>query len=270
MRGYFVTIKASKISLFFMQRIVLEVMYDGTRFNGSQIQDDQPTVQLALNQALSTAFRIPIATYGASRTDEGVHALSNFYHFDLEQPITFDLRYRINAILPRGVAIRNAYTSAPDFNVRFDATSRMYRYRIYHQKNPFLDGRGLMFPFTLNEATLHETAAVIKEYTQFESFCKRNAQNHTFNCTIMDSRWERHGEELHYIVRANRFLRGMVRGLVGTQLQVGRGKTDLQGFRNIIEAQDCTRAHFDVTGNGLYLEEIAYPTGALTPIEFKR
>lgn len=269
MRGYFVTNKSANFPLF-MQRIVLEVMYDGTRFNGSQIQEDRPTVQLALNNALSTAFRVPVATYGASRTDEGVHARSNFYHFDIDVPINFDLRYRINAILPAGVAIRNAYYAAPDFNVRFEAISRMYRYRIYHQKNPFLDGRALLFPFALNEDALHETAAIIKEYTQFESFCKRNAQNHTFNCTIMESRWERHGEELHYVVRANRFLRGMVRGLVGTQLQAGKGKIDAQGFRNIIEAQDCTKALFDVTGNGLYLEEIAYPEGALTPIEFQR
>jgi tRNA pseudouridine38-40 synthase len=251
-------------------RIVLEVMYDGTQFSGSQIQGELPTVQLALDRALTTAFRTPLATYGASRTDEGVHALSNFYHIDIDAPLNFDMRYRLNAILPQGVAIKNVYTAAEDFNVRFHATSRLYRYRIYMAKNPFLHQRALLYPFTINEQALHETAAIIPQYTQFESFCKRNAQNHTFNCTIMESRWERHGEELHYLVRANRFLRGMVRGLVGTQLQAGRGKINTEGFRQIIEAKDCTRAHFDVTGNGLYLEEITYPDGTLTPLEFVR
>lgn len=254
-----------------MQRLALEVMYDGTRFHGSQIQGDEPTVQLALDKALTTAFRIPLATYGASRTDEGVHALSNFYHVDIDAAaLRFDLRYSCNAILPAGIAIRNVFTTAPDFNARFDATSRLYRYRIYTMKNPFLEGRALLFPFKLDEDILQETAAVIPQYTQFASFCKRNGQNKTFNCTIMESRWERHGEELHYIVRANRFLRGMVRALVGTQLQAGRGKITTAGFRNIIEAQDCTKAAFDVTGNGLYLEEITYKEGVLTPLVFKR
>ena len=253
-----------------IMRIVLEVMYDGTLFNGSQIQGDLPTVQLALNHALSTAFRIPLATYGASRTDEGVHAFSNFYHIDIDIPITFDIRYRINAILPPGVAVKNVYTAPADLNVRFHATSRLYRYRIYRSKNPFLHQRALLFPYTLNEQVLQETAAIILNHTQFESFCKRNAQNHTFNCTIMESRWENHGEELHYIVRANRFLRGMVRGLVGTQLQAGKGKITADQFNAIVEAHDCTKAHFDVTGNGLYLEEITYPAGALTPMEFNK
>lgn len=253
-----------------MQRVVLEVMYDGTLFHGSQIQGNHPTIQLALDAALTTAFRIPLSTYGASRTDEGVHALSNFYHFDIDTDINFDIRYRCNAILPPGVAIKEVYTAPADFNVRFDAVSRLYRYRVYHRKNPFLSGRALLFPFKLNEEVLHETATIIARHSQFESFCKRNSQNHTFNCQIMESRWERHGEELHYVVRANRFLRGMVRGLVGTQLLAGKGKITTEEFNNIILARDCTQAVFDVTGNGLYLEEIKYREGVLTPLTFKR
>lgn len=253
-----------------MQRYVLEVMYDGAKFHGSQVQGAQATVQLALNTALTTIFRVPIATYGASRTDEGVHALCNYYHFDIDAPVNFDLLYRINAILPQGVSVKNVYTGADDFNVRFDAISRQYRYRIYSHKNPFLHERALFFPLPLNEAVLQETAAIIKEYTHFESFCKRNAQSHTHTCTIMESYWQRVGDELQYVVRANRFLRGMVRGLVGTQLQVARGKMDVAGFRAVIEANDCTKAFFDVSGNGLYLEEIAYKDGVLVPVVYKR
>ena len=113
---------------------------------------------------------------------------------------------------------------------------------------------------------LDKTAEIIKEYEQFESFSKRNAQSKTFNCSIHQSYWEKSGEELHYVVEANRFLRGMVRGLVATQIHVARNKSTLDEFREIIEARDCTKALFDVAGHGLYLEQIIYPEGMLTEI----
>ena len=246
-----------------MARYVLEVMYDGTQFHGSQLQGDTPTVQLAVNNTLSTIFRKPLASYGASRTDEGVHALCNYYHIDIDDDIDFDLQYRCNAILPHGVAVKRIARVADAFNARFDAIARRYRYRIYAQRNPFLYNRAFFFPLPLNEDALHQTAAIIKEYKQFQSFCKRRSQSKTYDCTIMQSRWQRHEGELQYIVEGNRFLRGMVRGLVGTQLQVARGKMSVDDFRAIIEVQDCTKAFFDVPGHGLYLENIEYPDGVL-------
>ncbi len=250
-----------------MARYVLEVMYDGTCFHGSQIQGDTPTVQLELNKALSTLFRTPIQTVGASRTDEGVHALCNYYHFDWADELNMDLKYKCNAILPAGVAINKLFAATnPEFNSRFDAIRRQYRYRIYAKKDPFLHKRALFYPFTLSRESLNKTAEIIKEYEQFESFSKRNAQSKTFNCTIHQSYWEQKGEELHYVVEANRFLRGMVRGLVGTQLHFARGKDPLEGFRKIIEAHDCTKAFFNVAGHGLYLERIVYPEGMLVEI----
>ena len=250
-----------------MSRYVLEVMYDGTCFHGSQIQGNTPTVQLELNNALSTLFRTQIQTVGASRTDEGVHALSNYYHFDWAEELNMDLKYKCNAILPAGVAVKRLCVATnPEFNSRFDATRRQYRYRIYAKKDPFLHNRALFYPFTLHRETLDTTAEIIKEYQQFESFSKRNAQSKTFNCTIHRSYWEQKGEELHYVVEANRFLRGMVRGLVGTQIHFARGKEPLEGFRKIIEARDCTQAYFNVAGHGLYLENIVYPEGMLTEI----
>lgn len=242
-----------------MARYLLQVMYDGMQFHGSQLQGDIPTVQRALNNTLSTVFRQPILTFGASRTDEGVHALSNYYHFDVDVDFGFDLIYKCNAILPDGVAILTLKEVGPDFNARFDALSRTYRYRIYTHKNPFLLHRALFYPYQLNENHLHETAAIIKEYTHFESFSKRNTQSKTFTCQIIHSQWERTPTELHYVVKANRFLRGMVRGLVATQLHIARGKVPLTRLRAIIEAQDCTQAFFDVPGHGLYLEKISYP-----------
>ena len=243
-------------------------MYDGTQFHGSQIQGDIPTVQLSINTALSTLFKEPVQTTGASRTDEGVHALCNYYHFDREEPIEMDLYYKCNAILPGGVSIKRLLKATdPEFNCRFAAIRRQYRYRIYAKKNPFLLNRALFYPLAIQHELLHETAAIIKEYEHFESFSKRNSQSKTFTCKIERSFWEQNGEELHYVVEANRFLRGMVRGLVATQLHiVKRGKSTPEDLRKIIEAHDCTQAYFNVAGHGLYLENIVYPEGTLEPM----
>lgn len=247
-----------------MARYFLEVMYDGTAFHGSQLQGELPTVQYYINQALSMLFRKPIESFGASRTDEGVHALCNFYHFDTEEAPHPHFMYKMNAILPPQMSVKHVYeTQQPELNARFDALTRQYRYRIYHSKNPFLHKRALYYPFKIDTGILHETAAILKEYRDFETFSKRNTQTFTFNCTIHHSSWEEQGEELHYVVEANRFLRGMVRGLVGTQLQVARGRYDAKEFRRIIEAKDCTLADFSVAGHGLYLEKINYPESAL-------
>ena len=246
-----------------MPRYALEVLYDGTAFNGSQIQGAQPTVQLALNEALAVLLRRPVDTFGASRTDEGVHALSNFYHFDAVEQIDRQTGYQLNSILPRSLAVRNIYQTDADFNARFDAVRRRYRYRIYRHKDPFLWGRALHFPYSLRREVLDACAALLPAYTDFETFSKRNSQSKTFRCTITESYWEEVGAELHYVVTGNRFLRGMVRALVGTQLRAGRGKYDVDGFREIIESRDCARADFSPKGFGLYLEEIRYPEGSL-------
>lgn len=253
-----------------MARYFLEVMYDGTAFHGSQLQGDIPTVQLAVNKALSTLLRRDIESFGASRTDEGVHALSAFYHFDLEEELHPAFQYKMNAVLPPELSLKTMYQSInPELNARFDAISRQYRYRIYSKKNPFLNKRALYFPFYINRDILNQTAQVLKEYGDFESFSKRNTQTFTFKCTIMQSYWEDVGEELHYVVEANRFLRGMVRGLVATQLNIARGSSSIADFRKIIEAKDCTKAFFNVTGHGLYLEKINYPEGSLIEIKDK-
>lgn len=247
-------------------RYFIEVSYDGTAFHGSQIQEGQRTVQGTLNSALSTLLRRPLTTFGASRTDEGVHAHCNFYHFDEEAPVQDQLLYKLNAILPPAMSVRNIYTSNKiEANARFDAVSRSYRYRIYRKKNPFLYQRAMHYPFRLDREVLDQTASILKEYTHFETFSKRNTQSRTFTCTIFRSVWETQGDELHFVVEANRFLRGMVRGLVGTQLQVARGRCDVARFREIIEAADCTKADFSVPGHGLYLERVQYPEGYLIP-----
>jgi len=250
-----------------MPRYFIEVAYNGTAFHGSQIQGSQATVQYALNKALSTLLRRPVETLGASRTDEGVHALCNFYHTDAEELFEERMVYNLNAILPHDLAVKQIHRAAdPATNARFAATERHYRYRIYFQKNPFLYQRALYFPFPADRQVLQQTAAILMEYRDFETFSKRNSQSKTFNCTLFRSEWQEHDGELHYVVQGNRFLRGMVRGLVGTQLRAAKGKFGLDEFRRIIESKDCSNADFSVPGFGLYLEQIIYPEGALIPI----
>ncbi len=250
-----------------MARYILEVMYDGICFHGSQIQGELATVQLAVNKAIATITRQKVETFGASRTDEGVHALSNFYHFDLDIPLIDNFLYKCNAIMPAGLAAIGLYAATGEFNARFDAQSRSYRYRIYRAKNPFLANRAYHYPYRIDENILNETSAIIKDNTHFKSFAKRNSQVKTFECNIYNSFWERNGEELHYCVTANRFLRGMVRGLVATQLRAARGNFPAEHISQIISYEDCTKAFFDVPGHGLYLEQIAYPDGIMQLIQ---
>lgn len=246
-----------------MNRFLLEVAYDGTAFHGSQIQGDLPTVQAAINHALSILLKQPTETFGASRTDEGVHAWRNYFHFDSAEALQAHFHYKLNAILSEAVSVNALFQTESTFNARFDAVSRTYRYRIYAWKNPFLINRAHFFPYKIDRSALEDTAAVIKDYQNFESFSKRASQTKTNECRIYESYWEADGQELHYVVRANRFLRGMVRGLVSTQLQVARKRWSVADFRRIVEAQDCTRADFNVPGHGLYLEHVEYPKGAL-------
>jgi len=248
-------------------RYFLEVSYNGTAFHGSQLQGETPTVQKALNDALTMLFRQQVETFGASRTDEGVHAHSNFYHFDAPASLPSSFQYQLNAVLPDALALRAVHRPfSADFTARFAAVSRRYRYRIYRRKNPFLRGRAYFFPYRLREDALHSMAEVLLQNKDFTSFAKRNAQTKTNLCTITAARWELVGEELHFIVEANRFLRGMVRGLVGTQLILARRGQGAPELQEIIDAMDCTKARFDVPGFGLYLEEIKYPEGTLEPV----
>ena len=252
-------------------RVFIEVTYDGTAFHGSQLQGELSTVQFHVNRVLSILLRRPIETFGASRTDEGVHALANVYHFDMDEPLDDKLLYRINALLPPQMCANALYKAKdPEMNARFAATSRRYRYKIYHRKNPFLVGRALYHPYPLDLEAMQQAASALKEYTDFETFSKKNTQTYTFNCTIFQAYWERVGDETHFVVEANRFLRGMVRALVGTQIKVGRGVHSVEDFRKIIESKDCSKADFSVTGNGLYLEAVNFPEDSLEVLQMPR
>lgn len=243
-----------------MPRYFLELAYKGTAYHGFQIQDNAPTVQLAIEKALFTLFKVELELTGSSRTDAGVHALQNYFHFDTNLSITNKHIYNLNAILPEDIAVKSIKAVANDAHCRFDAIARSYHYYIYQQKNPFLKDRGWFYPYELDLALLQQAAAVLKNHTDFTSFAKRNTQVFTHNCSIHISEWSIAADhQLLYHVQANRFLRGMVRGLVGTMLKVGRGQLSIDDFEQIILAKDCTKADFSTPPQGLFLAKVIYP-----------
>lgn len=252
-------------------RYFLELSYDGTRYSGFQVQDGQETIQSQVTKALETLFRQSFSLTGSSRTDAGVHALQNFFHFDSSLEFTSKHRYNLNAILPSDIAISAIYRVADDAHCRFDAIQRSYKYLIYRQKNPFMVNRGWLFPYPVNKTLLDRMALVLMEYSDFTSFSKRNSQVKTYICSIRSSYWEEGVDgALTYRIISNRFLRGMIRGIVGTMMRIARMEVSVQEgeqlFRSIIISKDCTHADFTTPAKGLYLESVAYPEGMLLQI----
>ncbi len=166
----------------------------GSRFSGFQIQDNAVTVQGEVEKALAILLRTPTGCTGSSRTDAGVHAMCNYFHFDCDHDLSDKLCYRLNAILPNDISVRSLRKVGPDAHCRFDPVSRHYRYVLYRDKNPFLHDRGWFYPFPLDAIALHEAAAIVQETIDFTSFAKRNAQVHTHRCTILKSSWNETAE----------------------------------------------------------------------------
>ena len=244
-----------------MNRYFLEVSYKGKGFAGFQIQQNAPTIQDEVEKALATFFRQPISLTGSSRTDSGVHALQNYFHFDFEGVINPASIYNLNSILPGSIVIKNLIQVSEAAHSRFDAISREYQYFIYQQKDPFLEEIAYYYPYKLDTGLLEKAAEALKGYQNFASFSKRGTQVKTFECSIQKSDWARENDCLVYNVIANRFLRGMVRGLVATMLQVGRGKLSLEEFHRVIESKDTSEADFAVPGHGLFLVSVNYVPG---------
>ena len=240
-------------------RYFLEVSYKGTAYSGFQVQHNANTVQAEVEKAFWVLQRAKVEMTGSSRTDAGVHALQNFFHFDHNGELHPQFLYKLNAILPADIVAKRIFPVADDAHCRFDATARRYRYFIYREKDPFLQETAYFFPYSLDLGVMKEAAAVVMEYTDFTSFSKRNTQVKTFQCRITESEWNVENELLVYSVTANRFLRGMVRGLVGTMLKLGRRKMNIDEFRSIITSRDCTRASFAVPGKGLFLQKVELP-----------
>jgi tRNA pseudouridine38-40 synthase len=245
-------------------RYFLEVSYKGTGYSGFQVQQNANSIQAEVTKATSTLLKEEVVLTGSSRTDAGVHALQNYFHFDTAVNIPGEFgetgfQYKMNAILPAAIAVRNIHLVKGDAHCRFDAISREYRYYITRVKNPFWSDRSYFFPYRVNIELMHKAAELLMSYNDFTSFSKRNTQAKTFLCRLLKSEWQIKGGLLVYKVTGDRFLRGMVRALTGTMLKVGREKMSISEFREVIEMRDCTKANFAVPGHGLFLRSVNYP-----------
>ncbi len=247
-------------------RYFLEVAYRGTHYSGFQIQDNANTIQAEVEKALAVLHRRPIELTSSSRTDAGVHSMQNFFHFDTKLIIDSKSIYRLNAILPPDICIRSINKVNNIFHCRFDALSREYKYFIYFKKNPFLRDIAYYYPYSLNKSILDKAAEIVKYNYDFKSFSKRNTQVKTFSCTIEESEWFNENDSLVYYVKSNRFLRGMIRALVGTMLKTAREALTIEDFIKILENRSTISADFSAPAHGLFLIKVNYPIHVLSMI----
>ena len=242
-----------------MPRYFLELSYKGKGYSGFQLQQNAVTIQAEVAKAFLVFFRKKVELTGSSRTDAGVHALQNYFHFDWEEEFPQSSIYNLNAILPSAIVIKSVRAVNSDAHSRFHATTREYKYFIYDKKNPFIDDRAWYLPYTLDKRLLDACAQRIRSNHDFSAFSKRNTQVRTFNCTVEESEWLEENGCLVYHVKANRFLRGMVRGLVGTMVRVARGTISFDAFETIINENETASADFSAPAKGLFLVSVSYP-----------
>jgi tRNA pseudouridine38-40 synthase len=248
-------------------RYFIELAFNGSAYHGWQIQKNAVSVQEVLNKALTTLLRQNIETIGCGRTDTGVHATQLYAHFDSNteidstptssMPLSF-IR-RVNAILPRDIAVKRVIPVPPDAHARFDATLRSYEYHLHFHKNPFLDGFSWLLRDELLIERMNQAAKILFEYHDFSCFSKSNTQTFTNNCVISRAEWVKSTNGLIFHISADRFLRNMVRAIVGTLIRVGREEIKPEEMHRIIESKNRSQAGTSVPAYGLYLTAIIYP-----------
>jgi len=243
-----------------MQRYFIYFSYDGTNYHGWQIQPHDNSVQAELQRALSTLMRCPMEVVGAGRTDTGVHARLMVAHFDCEQPIDcHQLAYKLNRLLPRDIAVGKIEPVASDMHARFSATSRTYYYYVHTQKNPFLRAYSCELHYDLDFELMNQAAATLLEYDDFGAFCKSHTDVKTTLCKVTEARWIQTGaSEWYFVITANRFLRNMVRAVVGTLIEVGRHRMTVDDFRRVVEGKKRTAAGESMPGHALFLVDVRY------------
>lgn len=241
-------------------RYFIHLAYNGTRFHGWQIQPNATSVQENLNKAFSVLLQTEINLMGAGRTDTGVHAREMYAHFDSDN--SFDITtlvHKLNSFLPKDIVIYDIIPVHDDAHSRFDATKRTYEYHIHQFKNPFIDELSWYFHQPLDIDLMNQASQLLFNYTDFECFSKVNTDVNTFDCTIFEAYWKRgKNDQLVFTISANRFLRNMVRSIVGTLINLGLHKITLDDFTKIIESKSREKAGFSVPAHGLYLTKIEY------------
>ncbi len=241
-------------------RYFIRVSYNGARFHGWQVQPHDSSVQEEIEKALSMVLRVPTSIVGAGRTDAGVNAAKMYAHFDTEQEIDCErVVQSLNGILCQDIAIHAIVRVEDDAHARFDATSRTYKYFVHTSKSPFLYPLSWYCRWSLDYEQMNEAAGRLLEYRDFTSFSKLHTDVKTNNCQITQARWEREGEQWVFTITADRFLRNMVRAIVGTLVEVGLHKITVEQFCEIIEKRDRCKAGTSMPGNALFLWDVTYP-----------
>lgn len=243
-----------------IQRFFIHLAYNGSAYHGWQVQPGSVTVQQRLEEALAVLLKEQVRTTGCGRTDTGVHASDFYAHFESGQLSDPDwLVYKINHVLPSDIAVYRCFPVTDDQHARYSATARTYEYHLHDHKDPFLSGRSVIIGYTLDIGAMQDAANWLLTVRDFASFCKAGGNQKTTICEMSECRWERHGHRIVFTVCANRFLRNMVRSLVGTFLDVGRGKLNLEEFKLIVEARDRKKAGTSAPAEGLFLTKVEYP-----------
>ena len=241
-------------------RFFIQLSYNGTNYHGWQIQPNATSVQETLTKALSVVLnKKDIEIMGAGRTDSGVHASQMFAHFDFENEIDSQtILHKLNSFLPKDIAVSNIILVDENAHARFDATQRTYEYKINSSKNVFLDKLSWYYNKELNVNAMNESAELLLKFIDFQCFSKVHTDVNTFNCNITEAFWKTENDQLIFTISADRFLRNMVRSIVGTLVYVGLGKISKADFQAIIESKDRKKAGFSVPAHGLYLTKIKY------------
>lgn len=242
-------------------RYFIEIAYKGTNYHGWQFQPNAVTVQELINKACSLIFKEAINVVGAGRTDAGVHSEQLYAHLDLDKDFNIEeVKYKLNSLLPKDIVILNILKVTDEAHARFNAESRSYQYRIYFGKNPFLtDTTWQITNKKLNVDLMNEAAKILLTYTNFKCFSRSNTDVRTYNCKVTEAVWVQDNNSLIFYITADRFLRNMVRAVVGTLIEVGTGKTTLEEFKKVIESKDRKNAGPSAPAQGLFLTEVNYP-----------
>ncbi|MEA3505552.1 MAG: tRNA pseudouridine(38-40) synthase TruA [Bacteroidota bacterium] len=246
-----------------MGRYFIKLAYSGSDYHGWQIQPNAITIQEEINNSLSLILRETINVVGAGRTDTGVHASDFYAHFDIEKDLGGEkeldrLVFRLNRFLPKAIAVYSIFKVGDGFHARFDAISRTYKYYVAERKNPFIQETSYQLLKSIDIDRMNSAAKILFEYDDFTSFSKSHTQTNTNLCTIMHAEWNREGDGLVFTIKANRFLRNMVRAIVGTLLEIGLGKLDVDDMRRIILSKNRSEAGYSVPAKGLFLTDIEY------------
>jgi tRNA pseudouridine38-40 synthase len=241
-------------------RYFFEIAYRGGNYNGWQSQLNAKGIQTVVEEALTKLLQVDTKIVGSGRTDTGVHCEQQFFHSDIEKEFAIDnLLLKLNIYLPKDIAINSIRKVKVDASARYDAVERTYRYQITRTKNPFLEGLAWHYFKPVDIPTMNKAAALLVGEHDFECFSKVNTDVNHFLCDIKKAEWRADGQMLYFTITANRFLRAMIRSVVGTLLDVGTGKTSLKEFQAIISSRDRKRAGANVPPQGLYLTKVKYP-----------